>query len=144
MAADVPLADERGDGALHVASAIGRLDAAHVLLEAGAPTDVRNKQRRSSRRCGACAARAPVAAVRSRHAAAPPRCYAQVCVAAVNKAARAAPLAAVTPWFRHRPVACGGCVLEWEALEDGHGTGAHRQQRGWWWWWWWGGGGEGG
>jgi ankyrin repeat protein len=35
-------ADKRGNSALHVASAIGRLDVARVLLEAGARTDVRN------------------------------------------------------------------------------------------------------
>jgi ankyrin repeat protein len=33
---------KRGDSALRIASAIGRLDAVRVLLEAGARTDVRN------------------------------------------------------------------------------------------------------
>jgi len=41
--ADVHRADKDGDTALHAASRNGHVDAARVLLEAGAKTDVRNK-----------------------------------------------------------------------------------------------------
>jgi uncharacterized protein len=74
--ADVHRANKRGDTALHGASAYGRLDAARVLLEAGAKTDVRNIV--GKRPIDVVRAPAPslVAAARSRHTAAPPRCHA--------------------------------------------------------------------
>jgi hypothetical protein len=89
------------------------------------------QQRQVAYRCGAPAARAPVAAVRWRHAAAPPRPHVQVCnerwADRPTKPALAALLAAVAPWSRRRlvAVACYGSAWEWE---DGHGTGPHREQ----------------
>jgi hypothetical protein len=74
--ADVHRSDIAGETALHYASGKGHLDAARVLLDAGARMDVRNKDGnqpidvvRALARCNA----------RLRHAAAPPRCNAQVC-----------------------------------------------------------------
>jgi hypothetical protein len=83
-----------------------------------------------------CVARSPVAAARSRHAAAPPRRHVQVCnerwADRSRKPALAALLAAKVPWSHRRPVAVacgGGGAWDWEAQEDGRGTGAPRQQR---------------
>jgi ankyrin repeat protein len=117
--ADVQCANNRGLTALHYASMYGRPDAARVLLAAGARTDVRNKAGERPIDVVRCAAPSPVAAVRLLHAAASPRCHAQVCNRITDKTDESALrslIAAAAPWSRRRPVAiaCHADVWEWE------------------------------
>jgi uncharacterized protein len=118
--ADVHRANQYGYTALRFASLYGRLDAARVLLDAGARTDVRDKEGKRP----VDMVRVPLActldaAARWCHAAVPVR-RAQVpghdeAHKAAMTALRAV-LAAATPWSRRRPVAlaCYGVEWEWE------------------------------
>jgi hypothetical protein len=122
--ADVHRADNVGDTALHDASTCGRLDAARVLLEAGAKADVRNKWGKRPIDVVRCAARFLSAAARLRHAAAPPRCHAQVSGSESTKAALRAllqappavkPRAPATP-VAAPPAAAGGAGAQSPAV----------------------------
>jgi hypothetical protein len=106
----------------------------------GGRTEVRDRSGERPVEVRSACDRSPVAAVRSRHAAAPPRCHAQVCndccADKSHKPALAAPLAVAAPWCRCRSVAVACCGRERES-EDGRGTSDHREQQQWG-----GGGGE--
>jgi hypothetical protein len=102
--------------ALHVASAIGHLDAARVLLDAGVQMDVHNGSDKRPVDV-ACAARSLVVPVRWRYAAAPPRRHAQVCNECADKTNEptvAALLAAAASWCRRLPVTVACCGGVWE------------------------------
>jgi hypothetical protein len=112
--ADVHHAGTDGGTALHRASYKGHMDAARLLVEAGARTDVRNEDGQRS----IDEVRAPACSLPLRDRATPPRCRAQVCKHSdkSNEPALCALLAAATPWSRRRPVAiaCYGDVWGWE------------------------------
>jgi uncharacterized protein len=115
--ADVQHTSNPGNTALQWAPRGGHLDAARVLLEAGARTDVCNEDGERPIDVVCVPARSLVAATRSRHASAPPRCHAQVCHDVSDKSNEAALRALLTfaaPWSRRRPVAVACYAVEWE------------------------------
>jgi hypothetical protein len=106
--------------ALHGTSTWGFLGAARVLLQAGARTDMRNKEGQrpiDKVRMHACSLGAAACSHRRCAAAS----HAQLCtgfrVDKSDEAALAALLASAEPWSRRRPVAiaCYGVECEWEA-----------------------------
>jgi hypothetical protein len=112
----------QADGAaLHTACSWGCLDAARVLVEAGARTHMSNPRGQRPIDVVRALTRLLVAVTRTHHAIAPPRWSAQVCDCAfANKSAApalCALLAAAPPWSRRRPVAvaCFGDAWECEA-----------------------------
>jgi ankyrin repeat protein len=115
--ADIHRADKDGDTALHWASMNGRFNAARVLVVVGAWADVTNKW--GKRPVDKVRAPRPslIAALRLRHATAPPRRRAQICALTRNKSEGAALrtlLTSVATWSRRRPVAIACYGVRWE------------------------------
>jgi cytochrome c len=114
--ADVHRVDNGGDTALHRALSCRCLDAARVLLDAGARTGVRNKYGKRPGDVVRPPAGTRDAAATLRHRAALPRRHAQACQYSdeTTKAAVTALLASAAPWSRRRPIALGCYGVEWE------------------------------